>query len=239
MLYTVILQSLFLYQKSHSFGCVNNSCINTIRLHFPWSISLHYFNQLESSAYSAFCSTDSQSFNEKRFSRSVFLIKKWKGSLKLEWNSFVCFTVGEENCREPIKQQQFHQKYSIHVKLMPNNGQQLRSARDKVGLFWWAVQKLGQILHVFVKKHLNYCLKTKKEQQEYNSTNDICYLEMQNYTSLYIMNLLSKRQMKMKTCFRLFFFIVIIIFFIIIYFFNWGQFWMNNKRIIGFSFCKM
>ena len=51
-------------------------------------------------AYSALCSTDSQSFNEKSFSRRVFLIKEWKASLKLEWNSFVYFTFGEENCRE-------------------------------------------------------------------------------------------------------------------------------------------
>ena len=76
---------------------------------------------------------------------------------------------------------------------MPNDGQQLRSAGDKVGLFWWAGQKLGQISNVFCEdKHLNYCLKTKKEQLEYNSTDDSCYLEMQNYTSLNIMNLLSK-----------------------------------------------
>ena len=61
-------------------------------------------------AYSALCSTDSQSFNEKSFSRRVFLIKKWKASLKLEWNSFVCFTFGEENCREPTKQQQKRKK---------------------------------------------------------------------------------------------------------------------------------
>ena len=142
------------------------------------------------------------------------------------------------------------------------------------------------------KKHLNYCLKTKKEQQEYNSIDDICYLEMQNYTSLYIMNLLSKRQMKTKTCFGLFFFYCYYYYY---YFFfltgaNSGfsieggtrrliaayfvfkslffalfwhlwlcwrtsyfisdhlllknllrtlQFWMNDKRIIGFGFCKM
>ena len=80
------------------------------------------------------------------------------------------------------------------------------------------------------KKHLNYCLKTKKEQLEYNSTDDICYLEMQNYTSLNIMNLLSKRQMKTKTCFSLFFFFSS---------FNWGQFWMNNKNLdLAFLRCE-
>ena len=36
----------------------------------------------------------------KFFSR-VFLVKKWKTSRKLEWNSFVCFTVDEVNCRKP------------------------------------------------------------------------------------------------------------------------------------------
>ena len=36
----------------------------------------------------------------------VFLVKKSEKHLgKLEWNSFLCFTVNEENCREPAKQQ--------------------------------------------------------------------------------------------------------------------------------------
>ena len=65
-------------------------------------------------AYSALCSTDSQSFNEKSFSRRVFLIKKWKASLKSEWNGFVCFTFEEENCREPTKQQQKRKKRTSH-----------------------------------------------------------------------------------------------------------------------------
>ena len=39
----------------------------------------------------------SQTFNEKSFSRRVFRIKKWKTSLKLERNSFVYFSVGEDN----------------------------------------------------------------------------------------------------------------------------------------------
>ena len=34
-----------------------------------------------------------------------FSWKKWKTSRKLEWNSFVCFTVGEENYRESAQQQ--------------------------------------------------------------------------------------------------------------------------------------
>ena len=65
-------------------------------------------------AYSTLCSTDSQSFNEKSFSRRVFLIKKWKASLKSEWNGFVCFTFEEENCREPTKQQQKRKKRTSH-----------------------------------------------------------------------------------------------------------------------------
>ena len=32
-------------------------------------------------------------------------MKKQKTSWKLEWNSFVYFSVDEENCREPAKQQ--------------------------------------------------------------------------------------------------------------------------------------
>ena len=37
---TVFKHSLFLYQKSQSlnFWYVNNSCVNTVRPHFPWSI---------------------------------------------------------------------------------------------------------------------------------------------------------------------------------------------------------
>ena len=42
---------------------------------------------------------------EKFFSKCFCRIKKWKTSRKLEWNSFVCFTVDEVNCREPSKQQ--------------------------------------------------------------------------------------------------------------------------------------
>ena len=40
MLRTVFTLSLFLYQKSHSFDFwyKNNSCVNTVRQHFPWSI---------------------------------------------------------------------------------------------------------------------------------------------------------------------------------------------------------
>ena len=48
----------------------------------------------------------SQTFNKKSFSQRVFLIKKWKTSWKLEWNSFVYFSVNEGNCREQAKQQQ-------------------------------------------------------------------------------------------------------------------------------------
>jgi len=39
--------------------------------------------------------SSSQTFNEKSFSRRVFLVKKWKTSQKLEWNSFVYFSLDE------------------------------------------------------------------------------------------------------------------------------------------------
>ena len=42
---------------------------------------------------------------EKFFSKCFSCIKKWKTSRKLEWNSFVSFTVDEVNCREASKQQ--------------------------------------------------------------------------------------------------------------------------------------
>ena len=47
----------------------------------------------------------SQTVNEKSFSRRVFLVQKWKTSRTSEWNSFMYFSVDEENCREPAKQQ--------------------------------------------------------------------------------------------------------------------------------------
>ena len=50
-------------------------------------------------------SAASNTFNEKSFSRRVFLIKKVENISKMEWNSFVCFTVDKENCREPAKKQ--------------------------------------------------------------------------------------------------------------------------------------
>ena len=52
----------------------------------------------------------SQTFNEKSFSRRVFLVKKGKTSQKLERNSFVYFSFDEENCREPAKQQRNGEK---------------------------------------------------------------------------------------------------------------------------------
>ena len=51
-----------------------------------------------------------RSLSTRKVFLEEFLIKKWKASLKLEWNSFVCFTFGEENCREPTKQQQSEEK---------------------------------------------------------------------------------------------------------------------------------
>ena len=86
-----------------------------IRRH--WSVWVSHQNSplLKAlAAYSTLCSTDSQSFNEKSFSWRVFLIKKWKASLKSEWNGFVCFTFEEENCREPTKQQQKRKKRTSH-----------------------------------------------------------------------------------------------------------------------------
>ena len=41
----------------------------------------------------------------KVFLKEFFLIKKVKNISEMEWNSFVCFTVDEENCGEPAKQQ--------------------------------------------------------------------------------------------------------------------------------------
>ena len=41
---------------------------------------------------------------EKFYSKS-FLAKKVKNISEMEWNSFVCFAVDKENCREPAKQQ--------------------------------------------------------------------------------------------------------------------------------------
>ena len=49
------------------------------------------------------CFADIQ--KEKFFSKR-FLIKKRKTSWKLEWNSFVYFSVDEGHCSEPAKQQQ-------------------------------------------------------------------------------------------------------------------------------------
>ena len=53
----------------------------------------------------AACSVASHTFNEKSFTQRVFLAKTVKNISEMEWNSFVCFTVGKENGREPAKQQ--------------------------------------------------------------------------------------------------------------------------------------
>ena len=53
----------------------------------------------------AACSATSHTFNDKSFTQRVFLAKKVKNISEMEWNSFVCFTVDEENGREPAKQQ--------------------------------------------------------------------------------------------------------------------------------------
>ena len=53
----------------------------------------------------AACSAASHTFNEKSFTPRVFLAKKVKNIPEMEWNSFICFTVDEENGRELAKQQ--------------------------------------------------------------------------------------------------------------------------------------
>ena len=53
----------------------------------------------------AACSAASHTFNEKSFTQRVFLAKKVKNIPEMEWNSFICFTVDEENGRELAKQQ--------------------------------------------------------------------------------------------------------------------------------------
>ena len=51
----------------------------------------------------AACSAASHTFNEKSFTQRVFLVKKVRNILEMEWNSFVCFTVDKENGRESGK----------------------------------------------------------------------------------------------------------------------------------------
>ena len=52
----------------------------------------------------AACSAASHTLNEKNFTQRVFLAKKVKNISEMEWNNFVCFTVGKEDGREPAKQ---------------------------------------------------------------------------------------------------------------------------------------
>ena len=56
-------------------------------------------------SFIAACSAASHTFNEKSFPQRVFLAKKVKNNLEMEWNNFVCFTVDKGNGREPVKQQ--------------------------------------------------------------------------------------------------------------------------------------
>ena len=56
-------------------------------------------------AFIAACSAASNTFSEKSFTQTVFLARKVKNISGMEWNSFVCFIVDEENGREPAKQQ--------------------------------------------------------------------------------------------------------------------------------------
>ena len=52
--------------------------------------------------FTAACSATLHTFNEKSFTQRVFLAKKVKNILEMEWNSF---TVVKENGRELAKQQ--------------------------------------------------------------------------------------------------------------------------------------
>ena len=62
---------------------------------------------------------------------------------------------------------------------------------------------------------------------------------MQNYTSLNIMNLLSKRQMKPKTCFGLFFFYCYYYYlFILLFFFSWANFEWIIKELLDSAFVR-
>ena len=56
-------------------------------------------------AFIAACSAASHTFSEKSFTQRVFLARKVNNISGMEWNSFVCFTVDEENGREQAKQQ--------------------------------------------------------------------------------------------------------------------------------------
>ena len=47
----------------------------------------------------AACNAVSHTLNEKSYTQRVFLAKKVKNISKMEWNSFVCFTVDKENGR--------------------------------------------------------------------------------------------------------------------------------------------
>ena len=57
------------------------------------------------SPFIAACSAASHTFNEKSFTRRVFVAKKVKNITVMEWNRFMCFTVNKENGREPAKKQ--------------------------------------------------------------------------------------------------------------------------------------
>ena len=57
------------------------------------------------SPFIATCSSASHTFNEKSFTRRVFLAKKVKNITVMERNRFMCFTVNKENGREPAKKQ--------------------------------------------------------------------------------------------------------------------------------------
>ena len=73
------------------------------------------------SPFIAACSAASHTFKEKSFTQRVFPAKKVKNISEMEWNRFVCFTVDEENGREPAKQQRKgnKQNQTIHFHL-PN-----------------------------------------------------------------------------------------------------------------------
>ena len=77
------------------------SCVRKMRSHRGRCVSF----APKFRPFIAACSMASHTFNEKSFTQRVFLAKKVKNILEMEWNSFVCFTVDEENGRELAKQQ--------------------------------------------------------------------------------------------------------------------------------------
>ena len=102
---------------------------------------------------------------------------------------------------------------------------------DEVELFWLFEQNGRTIAEHFTRFTAKYCLKTSQEQQEDNSTDNICYLE-------YICRPEQTLKFPIKRCLidfnfhrpRLACFSL---------FLNWELFWRNNKTIIEFGFRRI